>query len=203
MTPLRLALCLTVALALFAASALAEPGPREIAGLAVGQNIEAYKNRLDLSKAVALWDKPYLNRVNVRPTKGFRAGYVLYGNCAQPGRVTRVKFKYKLSSLAEFEKLTKAMVERYGKAEPLADWSENARGYRWIFGPKKSKGVDVLLEYYVGADPESEDGITIRLTDNMALAEEQACYAAGRQKEPESEPAFPLFEVGPEWLLPR
>ncbi len=195
----------TLAVVLSAVTALCETKtPREIAGLTLGADVKGLEQRLDMSKAVPLWDKPYLTRANILPTKGYRGGYVLFGNCANPGKIVRIKLKYKDKKPGLFQTLGKTLTTRYGDPKPLmSDQGGLYLGMAWKFGDHKIGVTALLLEHSAGDDAESSEGNSIRLTDNALLDQEQACYEANRKKEPEPQPAFPLFEINDDWLLPK
>ncbi len=178
--------------------------PREIAGLVLGADVKDLQQRLDMTKAVPLWDKPYLTRANILPTKGFRGGYVLYGNCANPGKIVRIKLKYKDKNPGFFQKTGRLLTTRYGDPRPLiSDQGGLYLGMAWKFGDHKVGVTALLLEHSAGDDAESSEGNSIRLTDNALLDQEEKCYEANRKKEPEAQPAFPLFEINDDWLLPK
>jgi hypothetical protein len=200
------ALAVALVLALFPASPAraGQAAPSEIAGMRLGANAEDLRDRLDLSRLAPLWDRPWLIRANLKPTKGFAAGYVLLGGCATANRVERVRLQYKDGSKAQYEKLAAALTARYGKPTPVVSGKSGpAKSLRWIFGQDKANGVDILLEHYDNAGEDSPSGNIIRLTDNRALAQERSCHDTMLRGSPEPQPAFPLFEVDDTWLLPK
>ena len=199
-----LSACLALACLLAAAPARAAQAPTQIAGIAIGANAEDLRDRLDLARVAPLWDKPWLVRANLKPTKGFSAGYVMLGGCAAQNRVERVRLQYKDGSKALFDKLTRQLTDRYGVPMPLpAPKAAKYQGYRWVFGTNKSKGLDILLEHFEQAGEDSPSGNIIRFSDNRAMAQEKSCYDAMIKGTPEPQPAFPLFEVDQSWLLPQ
>ena len=182
----------------------AAEAPSQLAGIALGANAEDLRDRLDLARVAPLWDKPWLVRANLKPTKGFAAGYVLLGGCATQNRVERIRLQYKDGSKALFDKLTRILTERYGVPTPLpALKAVKYKGYRWVFGANKTKGMDILLEHFEGTNDENPSGNVIRMSDNRAMAQERTCYDAMIKGAPEPQPAFPLFEVDDKWLLPQ
>ncbi len=200
----------SIVFALAAFLALAAQGfcqnviPSEMAGLSLGKPIAEFGDRFDTDKALPLWDKPYLVRINVKPTKGFKAGYVLFGQCENAGRIVRIKFKYADSSEKFFNEKLALLTARFGKPKSLGEGEGgDYRGYRWIFGQDKASSVALLFEHYSGGEIDMTEGNSIRLTDNKLLAEERACYEKTRDNAPEPQPAFPLFAIDDEWLLPR
>lgn len=193
-----------LAVLLLAGPVRAAEAPSQLAGIAVGANAEDLRDRLDLARVAPLWDKPWLVRANLKPTKGFAAGYVLLGGCAAQNRVERIRLQYKDGSKTLFDKLTRTLTDRYGVPTPLpVPKGAKYKGYRWVFGSNKGKGLDILLEHFEEAGEDSPSGNVIRLTDNRAIAQERACYDAMIKGAPEPQPAFPLFEVDDSWLLPQ
>jgi len=193
-------LCLT----LCAGPLRAAEAPSQLAGIAIGANAEDLRDRLDLARVAPLWDKPWLVRANLKPTKGFAAGYVLLGGCATQNRVERIRLQYKDGSKALFDKLTRTLTDRYGVPMPLpAPKAAKYKGFRWVFGSNKSKGMDILLEHFEETNDENPSGNVIRMSDNRAMAQERTCYDAMIKGAPEPQPAFPLFEVDDKWLLPQ
>lgn len=201
--------CVSVLLAAFfflspAVSARAADAPAQLAGITLGANAEDLRDRLDLSRMAPLWDRPWLVRANLKPTKGFAAGYVILGGCATANRVERVRLQYKDGSKALFDKLAKALTDRYGVPVPnIGPKGGKYRGLRWVFGPNKTKGRDLLLEHFDVAGEDAPAGNIIRISDNQAMAEERTCHETMIKGAPEPQPAFPLFEIDDTWLLPR
>lgn len=203
--PLSTALLLALVLALPVLARAGQAAPKEIAGITLGANAEDLRDRLDLSRMAPLWDRPWLIRANLKPTKGFAAGYVVLGGCATANRVERVRLQYKDDSKALFDRLAAGLTSRYGKPEAVEPSAKSGKykGLRWVFGGDKSKGVDVLLEHFASSGEDSPAGNVIRITDNRALAQERACHESMLRGAPEPQPAFPLFEVDDSWLLPK
>ena len=200
--PVLLALTLVLTLT---GPLLAQTAPTEIAGLALGADAESLRDRLDLSRMAPLWDHPWLIRANLKPTKGFAAGYVMFGGCATTNRVVRIRLLYQDGSLALFNRLVTGMTRRYGVPLPLpAKKDRSYKGYRWVFGPNKTKGTDVLLEHFGAAGTEDNPrGNVVRLSDNRAMAQEKICYEDMVKGAPEPRPVFPLFPIDDNWLLPK
>lgn len=182
----------------------AAKAPTQLAGITLGANAEDLRDRMDLSRMAPLWDKPWLIRVNLKPTKGFAAGYVILGGCATANRVERVRLQYADSSKALYEKLSKALTARYGLPTMLkGPRGVKYMGRRWVFGTSKGKGTDILLEHFDKGGEDTPVGNVIRLTDNRAMAQERMCHETMIKGAPEPQPAFPLFEIDDNWLLPQ
>ncbi len=198
------AVCVFLLCATVSAPARAASQPTQIAGIALGASAEDLRDRLDLSRMAPLWDRPWLIRANLKPTKGFAAGYVVLGGCAMSNRVERVRLQYKDGSRAMFDRLVKNLTARYGVPVPVAaPKAAKYKGFRWVFGANKTKGFDLLLEHFDEVGEDSPAGNIIRFSDNGAMAGERACHEAMVKGSPEPQPAFPLFEVDDNWLLPQ
>lgn len=186
------------------AAQAARPAPSELAGITLGANAEDLRDRLDLSRMAPLWNRPWLIRANLKPTKGFAAGYVICGGCATTNRVERIRLQYKDGSKALFDKLAATLTARYGT--PQREQATKLRGYkglRWIFGKSKKEGVDILLEHFAKGNDDSPSGNIIRLSDNRAMAQERSCHDTMLRSAPEPQPSFPLFKIDDSWLLPK
>jgi hypothetical protein len=203
--PLFAVLVIALAVTLPTISRAGQTAPVEIAGITLGASADDLRDRLDLSRLAPLWDRPWLIRGNLKPTKGFAAGYVILGGCATANRVERVRLQYKDGSKALFDKLSATLTARYGKPETVEPTAKSGRykGLRWIFGQKKSQGVDILLEHFADAGEENPAGNVIRLSDNRAMVQERSCHETMLKGTPEPQPAFPLFAVDDAWLLPK
>jgi hypothetical protein len=189
---------------MFAVISQAAEAPTQIAGVTLGANAEDLRDRLDLSRMAPLWDRPWLIRANLKPTKGFSAGYVILGGCALANRVERVRLQYKDGSKALFDKLAKSLTSRYGVPVPVVGAKGGKyKGLRWVFGPNKNKGQDLLLEHFDEAGDDNPSGNVIRISDNRAMVQERSCYENMVKGAPEPQPAFPLFEIDDAWLLPK
>lgn len=185
-------------------SQAAQATPSELVGISLGANAEDLRDRLDLSRMAPLWNRPWLIRANLKPTKGFTAGYVLCGGCATTNRVERIRLQYKDGSKALFDKLAATLTARYGKPERVRETTlDGYKGLRWIFGKSKKDGVDILLEHFDKGNEETPSGNIIRLSDNRAMAQERACHDTMLRSAPEPQPSFPLFTVDDSWLLPK
>jgi len=187
-----------------AAIAHAADAPTQLAGITLGANAEDLRDRLDITRMAPLWDRPWLIRANLKPTKGFAAGYVILGGCATANRVERVRMQYKDGSKAMFDKVAKALTSRYGVPVPiLGPKAGKYKGLRWVFGPNKNKGQDLLLEHFDEAAEDNPSGNVLRISDNRAMIQERTCYENMVKGNPEPQPAFPLFDIDDAWLLPK
>ena len=156
--------------------------PGEIGGFALGENISAYADRLDMKSAMPLPDAPYLMRVNVKPLRGFSSGYLLYGACAAPGRIVRIKLRYADSGVYILAEINSSLVQSYGQPEELRDNFD--RSYicnKWSLKSDDGQAISLILQHYDGWNPEYDRGSSIKLADWTLLNAERACFL---KKEP-------------------
>jgi len=86
--------------------------PKSLAGYALGEDVSAYGD-LAVDTAKPRYDQPWLARVNISPRDGLNGGYLLYGTCAKPGEVVRVKLSYADDGEGQFQALYKAMAKKW------------------------------------------------------------------------------------------
>ncbi len=167
-----------LALLLAAASAQAQGQvPSNLAGIGLGDTADQHKARLTLSKARPLGDAPWLRRIPVRADAHFASGYVLVGACAAPGRVARIKMRYRDGSLDFFRKISGEMLSRYGDpTEYKGELDGRVMGNKWGFSDPWLRPVSLILQRVEGEDPETGPGNTVKLTNWALLEAERTCW---------------------------
>ena len=179
-----LTLSLTASLAAFAADA-----PADLAGIALGAEASRAKGRIRPKTQRPVGGAPYLRRMAVVPDKFFSGGYVLVGTCAAPGRVLRIKMRYRDGGLDFFRKISGEMLSRYGDpAEYKGEIDGRIMGNKWSFSDPWLRPVSLILQRVEGEDPETGQGNTVKLTNWGMLEAERACWQE-RHPAPESRTA--------------
>lgn len=199
-------LALTMLLA--AVPVLAAGGPMELAGIRLGQSVEAQGGKLASAAVDHTPQRPALGIVPVAPTPGYRSGYVDVGFCAKPGRVVRIKMNYADESLAFFNKIMEALKKRYGEPK---EWRGNAFGtlrtWKWSLRGAGGEPVSLILMHYEGEDGAFTEGNSIRLAATSMVREEELCQAAKRKISGEAasggKDALEAEALGLDWFLPR
>ncbi|MEA4856701.1 hypothetical protein [Solidesulfovibrio sp.] len=164
-----------------AATAAGAEAPSSLAGLSLGDAVEHSRNRLELAKARPLADAPWLRRVPVKGDAHFATGYVLVGTCAAPGRVARIKMRYRDGSLDFFRKISGEMLSRYGDpTEYKGEIDGRVMGNKWGFSDPWLRPVSLILQRVEGEDPESGSGNTVKLTNWGLLEAERTCWQERR-----------------------
>jgi hypothetical protein len=188
--------------------ARAAEAPQELAGIRLGQTVEAMGDRLVPAGANRAFHRPFIGIMPVAPVPGYRSGYVDYGLCAKPGRIVRIKMHYNDDSLAFFNRVMAALTKRYGDPK---EWRGNAFGTlrTWKWGLRSGDGqpVSLILMHYEGEDGAFTEGNSIRIAATSMVREEERCQAekqatiqgrAAAQSE-----ARDAQSLGPDWFLPR
>lgn len=197
--------CLALVLG-WAGGVLAANGPRELAGLRLGDTVDAAGSRLADGGRTRECRRFGLSTVAVAPVDGFRSGYVDIGECAVPGRIVRIKMHYADDSLDFFNTILAALKKRYG--EPV-QWRGNAFGtlrtWKWGVAAADGTQVSVILMHYAGDDGTFTEGNSIRIAVPAWVRQEQQCQAA--KKEGAAKAATPTGAtaqtLGLEWFLPH
>lgn len=174
----RLRILVLTALLLVAAAlpALAET-PSNLAGITLGDAAGSYKGRLTLSRERPVKDAPWLRRIPLRPDKYFVSGYVLVGTCAAPGRVARIKVRYRDDSLDFYRRVSGELLSLYGDPTDYRGGIDGrVMGNKWGFTDPWTRPVSLILQRVEGEDPETDPGNTLKLTNWSLLEAERACW---------------------------
>lgn len=196
------ALLLAALLLVWGPVALAAGGsPKTLAAYTLGQDVSTSAEYLDMASAQTIWNQEWFKQVEVKGLPGFRNGYLIYGNCNAAGLILRIKLKYEDSSFGFFERLQKALQERYGRGEWRGDPFGTLHTWKWGFTDEKGDSISLILQHYAGTDTSYTEGNSIRLANRSAMTREKACGEA-REKDNDRRQAkgkVPSFD----WYLPR
>lgn len=167
---------LTILIAfLFAANCFART-PTQIGGIKLNTDISDYQTYIKPQTTLPIRFMEYLDEVEIKSIKGFKSGYIAYGNCAQPGNIVRVKLKYKESSKAFFKELLKKYKARLGKpSEWLGDSFHVVTAWKWSF-TQGDETVDLYLQHNL-SDTDQKIGTSMKLTMTSLIEKEQQCFS--------------------------
>ncbi|MFP5221181.1 MAG: hypothetical protein ACLGSA_02705 [Acidobacteriota bacterium] len=206
-TPVLVSCVLAVAALLSFVAApvcLAQSAPLEIAGFKLGDDVKARAQAIDEKKSEVDINRQYLTTVLIKPVAGYRSGYVTYGNCAAPGRISRVKMNYENDSREFYEKLLAALKKRYGEPQ---QWRGNPFGtlriWKWSLKDKALGDISVILQHYSGEDDSFTKGNSIRIAAADLLEQERDCWRAKHPGEKIQAPDPTAAPQGIEYYLPR
>jgi hypothetical protein len=184
---MRVMKCLAVLMALLAGFSanpiLAAEIPHEVAGFAIGQDVATVSDRLQMDTLLPLRYQEYLQEVEIKPLTGFKSGLIIYGNCAQPGRIVRIKLKYADHSRPFYDALLAQMERRFGKPTAYeGDPFHVVIEWKWSFIDTDGQRISLHLGHN-SRDTEEKFGNAVKLTFNSAISEEHQCF---RDKNPKS-----------------
>jgi len=150
--------------------------PSQIGGFVLGANISEYKDRLKMKTAIPIRYAEYLTEVETLPIDGFKAGLITFGNCAIPGQIVRIKFKYDDTSKNFYEALLKRYKDRFGA--PL-EWRGDPFhvfiAWKWSFTDRNNNRVSMILQHNT-RDEEEKLGNAVKISLINRLEDERICF---------------------------
>ncbi len=171
-------LLLAMFMVLAAIPALAAGAPMEIAGVKLGENIKQFQSKVEPGMSETEITRPYATTVAMAAVPGYRSGYVTYGNCAEPGRIMRIKMNYEDDSREFYEQILAELKKRYGAPQ---QWRGNPFGtlriWKWSVKDKGLGDISVILQHYSGDDDSFTKGNSIRIAAPKLFNDEKDCQA--------------------------
>lgn len=147
--------------------ALGEKVPHEIAGIALGSNVNDYPDIIRTN---------FLKEVVVTDWHGFRKGVISYGTCKYIDQILKIDMKYENKSKDFFKILMKKFRETFG--EPDA-WTGDSFGvmhvWKWKFIDKDQNRVSLKLQYN-GKNSDETIGNIVKLSYPGKMDEERRCF---------------------------
>ncbi len=169
----------------------AEQAPSKIANFQLGERIGTYTDVCDLKTALPVRDMRYLTEVEVENLDGYKSGSIAFGNCADPGRIVRIKMKYAYSDKKFYDKLLALFQDRFGKPDEYrGDPFQAIVAWKWYFEDEQNNKITMILQH--SEDVEYKFGNTIKLTNTTLLEKEQICHSKKNQKEMENQKNKPV-----------
>jgi hypothetical protein len=172
----------------------ADEVPHAVAGFVIGQNVAEFSDQLQMDTRLPLRYQEYLQEVEIKPLTGFKSGLITYGNCAQPGRIVRIKMKYADASRAFYDALLKRVERRFGKPTDYdGDPFHIVIDWKWSFIDAEGSRITMHLSHN-SRDTEEKFGNAVKLTLTNGVKEERQCFRAGnpQQREQGASPHPPL-----------
>jgi len=187
---MRRILCLLiVATTLIVSRTSFADAPHQIAGFVLGANINQYQHLLRMDSVIPIRHLECLSEVETKPIEGYKNGYVLFGNCREPGRIVNIKMKYAYSDRAFYDQLLNIFKKKFG---PPSEWRGDAFqtliSWKWSFTDKEHNKISMILQHYTGDDEEYTSGNSLKLSMTTAIEKERQCH---EMKEPESSRTAP------------
>ncbi len=149
--------------------------PTQIGGIVLGSNISEYQQNIRANTTLPIRFMEYLDEVETHSVPGFKSGYIAYGNCAEAGRIVRIKLKYQDSSKDFFERLFKEYKSQLGRpSEWLGDPFHVVTNWKWSFSDD-TRQVTLYLQHN-SSDASQKLGTSMKITMNNLIDEEQSCF---------------------------
>lgn len=156
-------------------AAIAAP-PLKLGGFTLDTDIEMYKGQVKTETTLPIRFMESLKELEIYPVPGFKSGYLAYGTCAAPGKIVRIKLKYRDSSKSMYEKLLEAYKERFGNAKWLGDPFHVISLWKWSFVEGDTQ-VDLYLQHNL-SDADEKFGNSVKMTLVNRAREEIECFTA-------------------------
>lgn len=138
--------------------------PIGIGGFVLGENIESYRDKLNMETARPIRYQEYLHEVEIKPVPGFKSGTVWYNAISTPNRIVRIKLKYEDSRKEFFDALLKRFEKRFGKPrEWRGDCFNIFISWKWSLVDLQNNQLSMIIQHNI-KDPSKKMGNNIKLT---------------------------------------
>jgi hypothetical protein len=157
-------------------SVQAQEIPMTLAGITLGEDISTVSSKCDMTTDIVLPQARHLNEVNLLSqfVPGVMRGTVAYANCAQKGRIVRIKLRFDNPSRSFFQDLLRRYRNNFGKPEEWrGDPFQRVISWKWSF--VDDSGTRVGLELTHSMDEDFKMGNSVKFTLRSLWDEEAAC----------------------------
>ena len=163
-------------ISMLTATAFAGSAPTSIAGFALGNQLEEYESQVNYDTLFPLRHSKFIHEIEVNVPQGFKNGLLWVGNCAQPGRIMRIRLKYADSSKKFYNALLKRFKQKYGDPD---EWQGDpfhiVIAWKWAFTDSQGNRISLVLQHNT-RDEEESIGNTVKMTMWNLIETERACY---------------------------
>ena len=171
-------ICLNLAVLFTCGTSLAGDTPSQIGVFVLNQNIADFKDYVIMETALPIRHMENIEEVELKSMEGIKSGLIGYATCATPGRIVRIKLKYKDPSKKFYEELLKRIKDKFGKPDEYqGDPFHIVVSWKWSFIGKKNERITMTLQHNT-MDTEEKIGNSIKLTDRTLIEEDLKCYRA-------------------------
>ncbi len=156
--------------------------PYEIAGFALGKNIADYQEMVRMETMLPIRYAEFLKEVEIRNIPGYKSGLITYGDCADPGRILRIKLKYADSSREFYNNLLDRYKKRFGKPDQWrGDPFHVLVAWKWSFKDREGNLISLILQHNI-EDTTKKIGNAVKLTMLNFEEEEIRCFEKKESK---------------------
>jgi hypothetical protein len=155
---------------------LAGEAPHQISVFVLGKNISELKDYVIMETALPIRYMENIEEVEIKALEGFKSGLIAYATCEVPGKIVRIKLKYKDSSKKFYEELLKKISNKFGKPDEYSgDPFHILLSWKWSFVNQKNERITMTLEHNT-LDTEEKLGNSIKITNRSAMENDLKCY---------------------------
>jgi hypothetical protein len=162
-----------------ASSVQAQVFPTSLGGIVLGEDISSIRDICRMHTEIPLSQERHLLEVQLVPhhAPGVRSGTVAYANCAEVGRIVRIKLKFENDSREFFEDLLRRYRERFGRPiEWRGDPFQTVVSWKWSFHDARGEQVNLELTHSREGDSKTEN--SVKMTLRSLWVREDACQDA-------------------------
>ena len=161
--------------------------PTGVGGFVLNTDVKQYKSELKAETTLPIRFMEGISEVEIQQRPGFKSGYIAYGNCAAPGKVVRIKLKYKDSSKDYYEELLEAYRDKFGKPKWLGDPFHVISTWKWSFKEGNNQ-VEIYLQHNL-SNKDEKLGNSVKMTMLNLLKDELTCFS---EKNPDFRKSTPV-----------
>ena len=177
--------------------------PSGIAGFTLGRQLDDYESRVKYDTLFPLRHSKFIHEIEINAPEGFKNGLLWVGNCAQPGKIMRIRVKYEDRSKKFYKELLKRFKKRFGDPnEWQGDPFHIVLAWKWSFTDASGNRISMVLQHNT-RDQEDSIGNTVKLTMWNLIEAERTCYrgkmTAGSEKGKSTKTTKPAWDQ----LIPK
>jgi len=148
-------------------SVSADNAPHEIAGIALGSQVDSYPDIIRSN---------FLKEVVVSDWHGFRNGVISYGSCRYNGQILKIDMKYEDKSKDFYNTLLGKFRERFGEPD---SWAGDSFGvmliWKWQFVDSENNKISLALQHN-SKNTDETLGNMIKFSLPEKIEEERRCF---------------------------
>ena len=160
-------LLLVICMVLSSGSVSADNAPHEIAGIALGSQVDSYPDIIRSN---------FLKEVVVSDWHGFRNGVISYGSCRYNGQILKIDMKYEDKSKDFYNTLLGKFRERFGEPD---SWAGDSFGvmliWKWQFVDSENNKISLSLQHN-SKNTDETLGNMIKFSLPEKIEEERRCF---------------------------
>lgn len=169
-------ICLNIAAFIVCATGLAGEAPHQIGVFVLGENISEAKDYVIMETALPIRHMENIKEVEIKSLEGIKSGLIAYATCTTPGKIVRIKLKYKDPGKKFYEQLFKRIKKKFGKPDEYrGDPFHIVLSWKWSFVDQKNERITMILQHN-SMDTEEKMGNSIKLTNRSVMSEDLKCF---------------------------